>query len=289
MQTTARTASPSTAPSRIDPTFRILRDIAVDLAEGQIAFPTFEKATLQIRKALDDPNMDTERLARLIASEPVLAAKLVSVANSAAVNPAGNPVRDVKAAVQWVGFKTVRSIATSLALKQLSAGEAVGGYAKQAHAAWRHCVNVAAMSYVLAKKLTRVSPDEALFAGVIHDIGFFYLLSRLPHYPELQADHAALNEVLREWHPAIGQSVLHSFDLSDAVLAAVAEHEVGAAQSPPRTVKDVVVIANRCNAKSNPVFLDVSVPPPAVPVESEVAQVIEEAGDDIWSLSSGLL
>ena len=100
--------------------------------------------------------------------------------------------------------------------------------------------------------MTRINPDEALFAGLVHDIGYFYLLSRTPRYPELEGHPEALDAILREWHPAIGQAVLHSFRLPEAIVEAVGEHEVAPPRTPPRTMAEVVRLAVLVAAAGNP-------------------------------------
>jgi len=268
--------------------FRILKDIAADLSKGEITFPTFANATVKVRKALDDPNMDAERLARVVSSEPLLSTKLVHIANSAAVNPGGKQVSDVKTAVTRVGFETVRTVAAAVAMTQLRAADELRRHAQRAAAAWHHSVHVAAMSFVIAQKMTRQQPEEALFAGLIHDIGYFYLLSKSGQYPELEADPGALDDVLRDWHPPIGQAVLHAFKLSDATLTAVAEHENGHFNSPPRTISDIVTLANMVTAQTNPIYLHGGATPPDKPDEPELLKVLAEANGEIRSLVAAL-
>ena len=279
------TVSPS---STHQAAFRILTDIAADLSKREVAFPTFANATVKIRKALDDPNTDSEALARVISSEPLLSAKLVHVANSAAVNPGGKPVNDVKTAVTRVGFNTVRSVAAAVAMTQLSAAEDIRKHAQRASAVWHHSMHVAALSFVIAKKMTRQNPDEALFAGLIHDIGYFYLLSKSGSYPELDAEPAALDDVLRDWHAPIGQAVLHAFTLPEATLTAVAEHENGHYQWPPRTIIDVVTLANMYAAKTNPIYLHAGATVPDTPQEPELVKVLVDSNDEIRSLVAAL-
>ncbi|MBK8688032.1 MAG: HDOD domain-containing protein [Betaproteobacteria bacterium] len=138
-----------------------------------------------------------------------------------------------------------------MAMTQLRAADDLRRHAQRAAAAWHHSVHVAAMSFVIAEKMTRLRPEEALFAGLIHDIGYFYLLSKSGDYPELESVPAALDDVLRDRHPPIGQAVLHAFKLSDATLMAVVEHENGHYNSPPRTISDVVTLANMVTARTN--------------------------------------
>ena len=269
----------------IDVSFRFLQDIAKDLAGGDVSFPTFAAATVDIRAALDNPEVDAERLARVISREPLLAAKLVRLANSAALNPSGRPIGDVRTAVIRVGHGTVRAVAVAVAFDQLRADRALREYRPRTEAAWRHSVQVASLAYVLAAKLTRLPPDEALFAGLVHDIGYFYLVSRAPRYPELDGHPAELEAILREWHPSIGQAVLHSFALPTAVMDAVGEHETAATRMPPRSIADIVRLANVVAGESNPAS-DPSAAP--IAVDAPLAELLAQSREQLGSLVSSL-
>ncbi|MEO5785642.1 MAG: HDOD domain-containing protein [Casimicrobiaceae bacterium] len=269
-----------------DASFRFLQDIAKDLAEREVSFPTFAAATVQVRAALDDPNVNADKLATVISREPLLAAKLVRLANSAAVNAGGKIVADVRTAVVRVGHATVRSVAVAVAFEQLRADRELQQYRPRLEAAWRHSVQVASLSYVIARKLTRIAPDEALFAGLVHDVGYFYLLSVAPRYPELQGHDPLLDGILRDWHPSIGQAVLHAFSLPTTVMEAVGEHETAVPRMPPRTVADVVRLANLAADETNPVR-----DPEVAPVEldmPQLADLIAQSREQLGSLVSAL-
>jgi putative nucleotidyltransferase with HDIG domain len=269
------------------PAFRFLQAIAADLARGKIAFPTFSQATIKIRAALDQPDIDTDRLAHAISTEPLLAARLVQMANSAALNPGGRPVGDVRNAILRVGMESVRSVAVAIAIEQLRAESRSPVFQPFAEAAWRHSVEVAAVAHVLAKHLSRINPDEALFAGLVHDIGHFYLLSQAQHYPELEQDPGQLADILAEWHPSIGRAVLHEFHLSEGVLEAVAEHENGHYRIPLRFLLDLVTLANLVCGATNPVAA-YRVAAAQVKFEPAVTSVLGNAKPEIDALASAL-
>lgn len=266
---------------------RFLSDIARDLSKGEIEFPTFINATFKIRSALDDPNMDTERLARVISTEPLLAAKLVHLANSAALNPSGRPIADVATAVARIGLQSVRAIATAVAMNQMRAAAALRTYRDRTEAIWKHSVQVAAMSFMLARKFTRYRPDEALFVGLVHDIGHFYLLSIIDRYPELRADSVAFDACLRDWHAPIGQAVLQSFKLSDSALEAIADHEVPLHGKIPKTMLDIISTANLMSAQTNPIYRNVSVLP-EISTDPKVVEAMRESEEELVSLASAL-
>ena len=268
-----------------DPSFRFLQDIAQDLAAGDASFPTFAAATVQVRAALDEPNVDADRLARVIAREPLVAARVVRLANSAALNPSGKAIADVRSAVIRIGHAAVRSIAVTVAYDQLRADRQLTQYRPKMEAAWRHSVQVAALSYVIASRLTRIAGDEALFAGIVHDIGYFYLISRAPQYPEVASESAVLDDILREWHASIGQAVLHSYALPEAVMDAVGEHEAATPRMPPRTIADVVRLANVVAEDTNPVREKGAAP---VPLDPHLVDMLAQNREQVGSLVSAL-
>jgi putative nucleotidyltransferase with HDIG domain len=265
--------------------YRFLQVLATDLSSKNITFPTFTGATIRVRTALSDPSIDADRLARVISIEPLLPARLIQIANSVAMNPGGKPVTDVRAAVLRVGHDVVRSTAIALALEQLRAAKDVQIFHEQAEWVWRHSLEVAAIAYVLAKKQSRLNPDEALFAGLVHDIGRFYLLARASAYPELVAHPGELEALIQEWHPSIGQAVLHEFRLSEATLKAVSDHEDHHAAIPPRLLVDVITIANRVALQTNPPRYPSHVERDIAPIDDpKLLQSLAESAEEIRTL-----
>ena len=269
------------------PAFRFLQDIAADLGKAKLAFPTFSQATVKVRTALDSPDIDVERLAKVVSTEPLLAARVVKTANSAAICPGGRPVADVRSAIIRIGMESVRSIATAVALEQLRDGAQSATTRPFAEATWRHSVHVAAIASVLAKRLTRIHPDEALFAGLVHDIGHFYLLSRVPHYPELEGNHEELAHILANWHPSIGQAVLHDINVPDALIDAVGEHENGRYNVPLRTLTDVVTLANIAASASNPA-VSLRVDPVTAITQPDLVETLNDAKADVVAMAAAL-
>ncbi|HEY1325708.1 MAG TPA: HDOD domain-containing protein [Casimicrobiaceae bacterium] len=269
--------------------YRFLQALASDLSHKQISFPTFTGATIRVRSALADPTIDAERLARVISAEPLLPARLIQIANSVAMNPGGKPVSDVRNAVMRVGQDVVRSTAVALAMEQLRAAKDVQIFHEQAEWVWRHSLEVAAIAYVLAKNQSRLNPDEALFAGLVHDIGRFYLLSRATAYPELVQHPGELDALIYEWHGSIGQALLHEFRLSEPTLRAVTEHEHHNPSIPPRQLVDVVTLANRVALQSNPPRYPSHVEREVPPVDNaRLMQSLAESAEEIRTLLAAL-
>jgi hypothetical protein len=101
---------------------------------------------------------------------------------------------------------------------------------------------VAALSRVLARRVTRQDPETALFAGLIHEVGAFYLISRANDYPVLIDSEAAEGD--DEIEAAIGNEVLKMLAVPDTVAAAVQVVWAGYLTLPPTSLGDTVLLAN---------------------------------------------
>ena len=61
-----------------------------------------------VLKAIENPDIGLAALARIVVAEPLLSAKVIRLANSAALTPGNQPVRDVRQAVLRVGMDPTR-------------------------------------------------------------------------------------------------------------------------------------------------------------------------------------
>lgn len=226
-------------------TFKILEDIARDLSGDEVVFPTFLDITYQVRTALKNPNMNVDQLAKLVSAEPLMSAKIIRMANSVALNPTGQQVADVKTAIVRVGMEVVRTVSFAVAMEQLIGSKQMQAFEGLSKKLWEHTAYVAALCRVLAVKLAKLNGDEAMFTGLVHDLGAFYLLSRASQFPELVADKEALYGLLVDWHDSIGHALLSALGLPETVLKAVQEHETDRKVHDIKDLADVLYVANK--------------------------------------------
>lgn len=268
--------------------FLFLERLAADLSSGEVSFPTFIDATVKVRLAVNDPSVDAERLARIIAAEPLLSAKVVKLANSAALNQSGKQISDLKNAVLRVGFAAVRTTAVAVAMEQLIASKELESFRQTAQSVWQHSLDVAAISYVLARKLSRLNPDEAMFAGLVHDIGHFYLMSRASKYPELTDHSEELGPLLQEWHASVGHAVLDALGLPEGILKAVDEHDLPDYSMPPRSLTDVLIAANVLSRTPNPLDKPRDPDDRGILDEQSLRELLEESEVELKSIVQAL-
>jgi HD-like signal output (HDOD) protein len=190
-----------------------------------VELPGFPHIVMQVQRVLADDSSDASRVVRVIGSEPVLAAQLVRMANSAALNPGRTSVMDLKAAVARVGLDTVRSATIAFAVQQLREAPALRGLEKQLGILWRHSVQVAALSYSVARRLTNVTGDTAMLAGLLQGIGKLYILTRASRHRSLFTDPLTYQTIEHDWHLSIAAALLENWGIADEIVQAVHESE----------------------------------------------------------------
>lgn len=223
--------------------FRILENIARDLS-GDTSFPICMNAAVLIRNTLKDPFSDLARVSQVVGFEPLIASKLMRLANSVVYNPAGKSISDLATAIARLGFDAVRTTSLAVAMDQMLKSRNLANFDQIGQRFWEHSVQVSAISRVLARRLGRINPDEAMLAGLVHDIGVFYLLYRAAEYPEYRRNLPATLELLRGWHDSIGESLLHILGLPESITEAVRDHHQMMNVETPCSVRDVLYFAN---------------------------------------------
>lgn len=216
---------PTAAPAGNADVFAFVQALAAELSNGKVELPSFPDIALRVRQVLADEEVSQEKVVRVVGSEPMLAARLLQIANSAAINFSGRAITDLRSAIARLGFNMVRSAAIAFAMSQLKKSESLKGLEQPLDDLWRSTASVAAMSYVVAKRFSRVNPDTAMLAGLLHGIGKLYILTRVTGYPRLLGDPTVYSTIVRDWHAPIAKALLENWDMADEIVAAVSDYE----------------------------------------------------------------
>jgi hypothetical protein len=196
--------------------------------------------------------------------------------------------------VQRVGFRTLGALAASVIVRQL-AGEIVDpGLRAKADALWIHSAHVAALAQVIARRVSFVDPETAMFAGIVHEVGGFYVLSRAQEFPGLLDGGA--DEWIEHGEVAIGRGVLLKLGVPVPVMGAIEALWNGMRALPPETLGDTLLLAKDLAPFSSPLHerpgattLDSAATIDFTIGEGTLAQVLAESADEVKSLTAALL
>lgn len=226
--------------------FKMLEDIAAELA-GDIVFPTYFDAVLRLRNVMRDADVPLERVVTAVRAEPLICARLIRLANSV-VEGLASEIRDVATAIRRLGLNQVRNAALAVAMSQLSRSKELSPFSALSRRLWEHSLMAAAAAQVIARELShaKVNPDEAQFAGLVHDLGAFYMLYRAAQYEELRVRPDTVRHLIAQWHESIGEALLFALQLPESIVEAVRFHDQPRPPQldDPRSLGDVVYAAN---------------------------------------------
>ena len=198
-------------------------EILADLENGTLVLPTLPEVALRVRDVVDDPDTTSAKLAAIIVTDPALSTRLLKVSNSALYR-GRHPVESVQMAVSRLGLNMVRNLVTSLVMEQMFQATS-NRLEKRLHDLWEHSTEVAAISQVIAAKQPGIKADEAMLAGLIHDIGVLPILMKAEESPEILKDSALLDSLIIRLHTRIGAAILRSWKFPESLIAVAAEHE----------------------------------------------------------------
>lgn len=91
--------------------------------------------------------------------------------------------------------------------------------------AWKHSCRIAALSYVLARDVARLSPERALLAGLLHDIGISVIIDTASKHTSLLTNIEAFKELCVELSGQIGAMILRAWNFPDVFVQAALEAE----------------------------------------------------------------
>jgi len=208
----------------------LLREPRVRAAVGRLRqLPALPRVYSRLREVIVREDATAEEVAQVIAADPAVTAKVLHVVNSAFFRHA-RPISRIEQAVVHLGFNAIRNLALSAevfcAWREVQVPQGFEPEKLQKHAR-----NVAAGARALAEKCAWA--DDALLAGLLHDIGYWVLLQQCPEdvgrAVELAEERGialcdAEREVLDATHAEVGAYLLGLWGLPYPILEAVAFH-----------------------------------------------------------------
>jgi putative nucleotidyltransferase with HDIG domain len=140
--------------------------------------PTLPTILFEVDRLMQDPDVTTRQIARLIEKDQAMTAKLLRLANSAFYS-FSTPMSDIYSAMVLMGINTVRSAVMSISVVRAFKGMAEMEGLRIVDF-WHHAAAVAITSRFLAAQSRGANPDEAFVGGLLHDVGKILLAQLFP-------------------------------------------------------------------------------------------------------------
>ncbi|MGK0499116.1 MAG: HD-like signal output (HDOD) protein [Oceanicoccus sp.] len=226
----------------IDIVIPIKNEIIRAIESDQLVLPTLPEVALQVREAAADENIDIKKLSAVITNDAALTARIIKVANSPLLR-ASRAIEDLKMAVSRLGVDYTANLATGLAMQQMfqATSDIID---EKLRDVWNRSTEVAGISHVLARNYTKLKPDQATLAGLVHKIGVLPILTYAEDNRKLLKDLPLLDELIEMAYPEIGRKILETWDFPELLRLVPEEHIRFDRAVEKVDYADVVMVAN---------------------------------------------
>ena len=184
---------------------KVQQDLIRAIDQDELVLPTLPEVALQVREAAEDPDVSIQALSKVIGNDAALTARIIRVVNSPLLR-SPKEITDLQMAISRLGINYTCNLATGLAMEQMfqATSDVVD---RKMREVWNKSTEIAGICHALCRHYTRLAPDQATLAGLVHQIGALPILTYAEEHSELLADSISLNHVIERIHPLIGERI----------------------------------------------------------------------------------
>jgi putative nucleotidyltransferase with HDIG domain len=193
------------------------------LRPDDLSIPMLPDQAQRVLHVVGDPDVTIATLAAVVSKDPVLATRVLGMANSALYG-AMSPLRSVPDAVVRLGTRTVRNVVVTVSMQSQFKSPEVYGH--EGARFMDHAIGTAYAAHLIADHIG-TDGEEAFLCGLLHDIGKLVILKTAYQYQQAHAGVIRSDELraaLIQHHPICGALALGFWNVPDDVRDVVQFH-----------------------------------------------------------------
>lgn len=236
----------------------MLQRIRQALDNDELTLPSLPQVAVRIGKLVDSEVVSAEAVAKLVNTDPAIATKLLRIANSSLYGSMGK-CETTRAAIVRLGLEATRQLVLGFTLRDIFNSKDAELKARL-RACWVESLEVAALAIVIRSMLESptYSSEEALLAGLLHEIGVVGLLGLFLERPELREGSGDLDDVLKALQAEVGAEILQHWQFSEGYIEVARNSEKWDRQSVAETdLCDLIQVAKLHRALNNRIPLPI--------------------------------
>ena len=190
--------------------------------------PPMPAVAIKVLELLNDSDVNYEKLAEVISSDPAVSARMLKVANSAFYSMK-RQIKTLEHAIAIVGERTLRSLVLAASLEGMNKS-----YGLLEKMLWEDSIGCAIGCRILARKFSSADPEEAFLAGLFRHLGKIVMnFSNPDAYHSLAemaySDSTNTSELEGRFfpyaHAVVGAAVLNKWNFSRNLVMSTLHHE----------------------------------------------------------------
>ena len=189
--------------------------------------PTIPVVATKVMRLIESENATAEELAKVVASDPAVAARVLKISNSSYYG-CQRQIQTLSHAIVVLGFATLKSLIVAASVKQV-----YQPYGLTEKLLWEHSFGAGLAARMIAKETRMASEEEAFLGGLFHDIGKIIMNSMNSRqfqdvmqrcYNDGLSFEIAEQQVYSYTHSEVGGLVIKKWNFPDMLISAVLNH-----------------------------------------------------------------
>ncbi|KAF0219355.1 MAG: metal dependent [Geobacteraceae bacterium] len=189
--------------------------------------PTIPVVATKVMQLIESESATAEELARVVASDPAVAARVLKISNSAFYG-CQRQIQTLSSAIVVLGFHTLKSLVVAASVKQV-----YKPFGLTEKMLWEHSFGAGLAARIIASGTRAANEEESFLAGLFHDIGkiimntfdkdkFQIVMQRC--YNEGITFEEAEKSVYPFCHNEVGAYVIKKWNFPEALTNAIMQH-----------------------------------------------------------------
>lgn len=213
--------------------------------------PTMPLVATKVMQLIDNDRVSSEEIAKVVASDPGVAARVLKISNSAFYG-CQRQIQTLSHAIMVLGFSTLKSLVVAASMKHV-----YRPFGLTEKMLWEHSFGAGLAARILARVTGMVNEEEAFLGGLFHDIGKnimnfldgdrFQNVMQICYNNEVSFAEAE-RQVYPYTHAEVGSLVIKKWNLPESLMKSVLGHhtfDFGEDEAPYQvSLTCVVALAN---------------------------------------------
>lgn len=186
-----------------------LDEVKDAVATERLLLPSLPDVAMKLKAECEKEDTSAQKITEVICQDPAMSVRLLQTANSSLYRTR-NPTDNIQMAITKLGLKLVRDLIVSLSMKQLyeASSEIV---AERFRELWLASTKTAAISRLLAVNHTDLDPEQAMLAGLVHNIGALPIILMAEEDDDLFDNPDALYQVVQKMQGEVGAFIFNNW------------------------------------------------------------------------------
>lgn len=193
-----------------------LQEVKDSVATEQLLLPSLPDVALKIKAECEKPDTSADKIAEVISQDPAMAVRLLQTANSSLYRTRSS-TDNIHMAITKLGLKLVKNLIMSLSMKQLyhASNDII---AERFRELWLASTKTAAIARLLSMEHDHLDTEQAMLAGLIHNIGALPIIMMAEDDDDLFDNPDALFKVIHKMQGEVGAHIFEKWHFPEYMI-----------------------------------------------------------------------